>query len=103
MRMAFRWPQREGWEVSPPGDLLLPPDLAKRRKGFALPRASHFFRGEKVTKTPLRGMKLSDLIAKGRRTVLKISPPKNPHYYGGTPCGQTGSHWRRVVGELPLR
>ena len=33
---------------------------------------------QKVTKNTLRGMKLSDLIAKGRRTVLKISPPKDP-------------------------
>ena len=28
-------------------------------------------------------MKLSDLIAKGRRTVLKISPPKNPRKFTG--------------------
>ena len=28
-------------------------------------------------------MKLSALIAKGRRTVLKISPPKNPRNFTG--------------------
>ena len=32
-----------------------PAALPEGRKGFALPGASHFFRGEKVTKTPLRG------------------------------------------------
>ena len=46
---------------------------------------------------------MSDLIAKRRRTVLKISPPKNPRFYGGTPCGQTGSQRRRVEIESTNR
>ena len=36
-------------------------------------------------------MKLSDLIAKGRRTVLKISPPKNPRKFTGA---ATRKAWR---------
>ena len=46
---------------------------------------------------------MSALIAKGRRTVLKISPPKNPHYYEGTPSRKLDSHRRREGEELPLR
>ena len=46
---------------------------------------------------------MSDLIAKGRRTVLKISPPKNPHYYEGTPSRKLGSQRRREGEELSLR
>ena len=35
-------------------------------------------------------MKLSDLIAKGRRTVLKISPPKNPRKFTGAVIRKAG-------------
>ena len=61
----------------------MPAALPEGRGGSAPSGAGHFFHGEKVTKTPLRGMKLSALIAKGRRTVLKISPPKNPQNFTG--------------------
>ena len=40
---------------------------------------------------------MSDLIAKGRRTALKISPPKNPpEIYGGCHSGSlavVGGAW----------
>ena len=54
-----------------------------RRRGVSRPGATYFCRQAKVGKSWLRGMKLSYLIAKGRRTVLKISPPKNPRIYTG--------------------
>ena len=70
--LLFLWAYGEGFH--PPGaerfaprrDLLLPPVLAVEEG--ARPPGAHFFRGEKVGKTPLRG-----------------STPKNP------------SFWNRVV------
>ena len=67
------------------------------------PPGGNFLLVQKVTKNTLRGMKLSDLIAKGRRTVLKISPPKDPQFYGGTPRGKSVGRRRRVSSESPLR
>ena len=77
--------------------------LAEGRRRFASPDATYFSHVGKVGKRTLRGMKLSDLIAKGRRTVLKISPPKNPRFLRGLSSRQLGNHRRRVGIESPLR
>ena len=66
--------------------------LPEGRRRFASPDATYFSHVGKVGKRTLRGMKLSDLIAKGRRTVLKISPPKNPRKFTGAVI--------RTVGQL---